>query len=202
MKAITVKQPWASLIVHGIKDVENRTWKTNFRGRVLIHSGAKSAVDYKRRCLMGFWGIGMTDEMIIKANEYGIEHGCRWDEWLKINSVIIGSVEIVDCVTNYPSIWAERPYMGKIKDDSLIGHHMEPVIIWNWVLAHPILFPKPIPVKGKQSFWDYPNILAEPEEKDGPLFCHCDLRIDEEIQVAGDSTFGYYCRYCGGRWYK
>ena len=35
MKAITIKQPWASLIVHGIKDIENRTWRTNYRGRVL-----------------------------------------------------------------------------------------------------------------------------------------------------------------------
>lgn len=42
MKAITIKQPWASLIVVGIKDVENRTWKTNFRGRVLIHASAKA----------------------------------------------------------------------------------------------------------------------------------------------------------------
>ena len=39
MKAITIKQPWASLIVEGIKDIENRTWKTSFRGRVLIHAG-------------------------------------------------------------------------------------------------------------------------------------------------------------------
>lgn len=39
MKAITIKQPWASLIVSGLKDIENRTWKTNFRGRVLIHAG-------------------------------------------------------------------------------------------------------------------------------------------------------------------
>ena len=36
VKVLTVKQPWASLIVHGIKDIENRSWKTNFRGRVLI----------------------------------------------------------------------------------------------------------------------------------------------------------------------
>lgn len=38
MKAITIRQPWASLIVHGIKDIENRSWQTNFRGRVLILS--------------------------------------------------------------------------------------------------------------------------------------------------------------------
>lgn len=36
VKVLTVKQPWASLIVHGIKDIENRSWQTNFRGRVLI----------------------------------------------------------------------------------------------------------------------------------------------------------------------
>ena len=28
MKAITIKQPWASLIVYGLKDIENRNWKT------------------------------------------------------------------------------------------------------------------------------------------------------------------------------
>lgn len=45
MKAISEKQqPWASLIVHGIKDIENRSWRTNFRGRVLIHSSAKSDI--------------------------------------------------------------------------------------------------------------------------------------------------------------
>lgn len=44
VKVLTVKQPWASLIVHGIKDIENRSWRTNFRGRVLIHSSAKGDI--------------------------------------------------------------------------------------------------------------------------------------------------------------
>lgn len=35
MKALTIKQPWASLIVHGIKDIENRTWRTDYRGPVI-----------------------------------------------------------------------------------------------------------------------------------------------------------------------
>ena len=43
MKAVTEKQPWASLIVEGIKDIENRTWKTNFSGRILVHAAAKPA---------------------------------------------------------------------------------------------------------------------------------------------------------------
>ena len=39
MKAISIRQPWAWLIVHGYKDVENRTWATKYRGPILIHAG-------------------------------------------------------------------------------------------------------------------------------------------------------------------
>lgn len=46
MKALSIMQPWAWLIVNGYKDVENRDWKPwnpglRFRGRVLIHAGKK-----------------------------------------------------------------------------------------------------------------------------------------------------------------
>lgn len=39
MKAITVKQPFASLIAAGLKEYEFRTWKTGYRGEILIHAG-------------------------------------------------------------------------------------------------------------------------------------------------------------------
>ena len=45
MKALTIKQPWASLIIEGYKKYEFRSWKTNYRGKVLIHAGA--SVDKK-----------------------------------------------------------------------------------------------------------------------------------------------------------
>lgn len=38
MKTLTIKQPWASLIIDGYKDIENRTWKTSYRGDLLIHA--------------------------------------------------------------------------------------------------------------------------------------------------------------------
>jgi hypothetical protein len=38
MKAISIKQPWAWLIVNGHKKIENRDWTTNRRGRYLIHA--------------------------------------------------------------------------------------------------------------------------------------------------------------------
>ena len=55
------------------------------------------------------------------------------------NGVILGSVEIVDCVLNHPSIWAE-------------------VGTYNWVLANPIKFEMPIPAKGQLGFWEFNEI--------------------------------------------
>lgn len=128
MKALTVKQPWASLIAHGIKDIENRTWKTSFRGRVLIHAG-------KALC-----GKSIFETLNLEQyNEFREKVGFSGLDFTEPKGAIIGSVEIVDCVQNHPSIWAEKG-------------------IWNWVLANPILFDNPIEnVKGKLSFWEYQN---------------------------------------------
>lgn len=41
MKALSFRHPWAWLIVAGYKDIENRSWPTNFRGRVYIHASRK-----------------------------------------------------------------------------------------------------------------------------------------------------------------
>src|SRR5437016_10859136 len=41
MKALSVRQPWAWLIVNGHKDIENRSWQTKFRGKLLIHAGQR-----------------------------------------------------------------------------------------------------------------------------------------------------------------
>lgn len=91
MKALSIRQPWAWLILHGGKDIENRTWTTKFRGRVLLHAAK-----------------GMTREEYEIANELAWEINPRivlpaFDE-LKRGG-IIGSVEIVDCVTESGSPW-------------------------------------------------------------------------------------------------
>lgn len=188
MKAFTIKQPWASLIIEGIKDIENRTWKTNFRGRVLIHASAKQCE------IKGLLSVPQQEYVMIKIpDKMPLQN-------IITNGAIIGSVEIVDCVINHTSIWAEKTEPKYLTTEK--GREMQIKPTYNWVLANPIKFPEPIPCKGKLSFWDYPNILAEPEEKDGELFCNCQLPIKEINQVHGDFRFGYYCRYCGGKWYK
>ena len=39
LKIITIKQPWATLIAAGYKKYEFRSWKTKYRGPLLIHAG-------------------------------------------------------------------------------------------------------------------------------------------------------------------
>ena len=193
MKAITIRQPWASLIAEGIKDIENRTWTTKFRGRVLIHSSCAKFVNDLHLLL----DYPQILDVVDKKKEVEI-----FGSYL-IKGSIIGSVEVIDCVLNHSSIWAEhtaKKETRKNKAGVIFVDEIE-VPVYNWVLANPIIFLEPIPAKGKLSFWDYPNILAEPEEKDGELFCHCQLPVKERNQVmnlAGE----YRCRYCGGKWYK
>ncbi|MDR2223588.1 MAG: ASCH domain-containing protein [Flavobacteriaceae bacterium] len=118
-KAISVKQPWAELICLGVKDIENRTWKTKFRGRVYIHAPAKE--DKSSR---------LTTEQV-----NAIDH---IEETRLELSAIIGEVDIVDCVQNHKSIWAEK------------GEG-----IWHWVLKNPVFYEQPIlNVKGKLGLWD------------------------------------------------
>ena len=132
-KALTIKQPYASLIVEGIKDIENRTWKTNYRGKILIHAGKDNLIKNLK------YGDDITC-LNNKQLEYitNNKHNDIFNKEL-ITGAIIGSVEIVDCVINHPSIWAENE---KYKP------------IYNWVLTNPIKFNEPIPIKGKLSLWE------------------------------------------------
>ena len=61
MKVLTIKEPWASLIIEGYKKYEFRSWKTNYRGKILIHAGMtiekdmlKRFKDYKFTCNPGY----------------------------------------------------------------------------------------------------------------------------------------------------
>ena len=65
MKVLTVKQPWASLIIYGYKKYEFRSWKTNYRGKILIHAGLSLEKNhlyytYDLDCLRGYI-IGEAD---------------------------------------------------------------------------------------------------------------------------------------------
>lgn len=151
MKAISIRQPWAYLCAVGIKPIENRTWKLpeKYKGeRVLIHTGAKPDERHRNMGLLftqDQWNVLPGDSYNTPNQKYMI-HGV-WDK-----SAIIGSVEIVDCVENNPSIWAEKSKVQYLTTER--GRDIRITKIYNWVLKNPILFEKPIlNVKGKLSFF-------------------------------------------------
>jgi hypothetical protein len=88
MKCLSVRQPWASLIVLGHKNIENRTWFASLRGRVLIHAG--KIIDP-----VGF--------------KFAYKLGIHLPITLPTGG-IIGSCEIVDCVTSHASPWFFGPF--------------------------------------------------------------------------------------------
>ena len=149
-KVLTVKQPWAYLLCAGIKDIENRTWRLpeKYKGeRVLIHASGDKRPDIRLRHLAGMINQSQLDEINEKLDR-------NWPFMKVHTSAIIGSVRFVDCVINHPSIWAEKEVLEDWTSKNISGKYSKPV--YNWVLANPILFDKPIlNVKGKLGFWDY-----------------------------------------------
>ena len=151
MKVLTIKQPWAYLIAAGIKDIENRTWKCpeKYIGkRVLIHASA-SAPKSIRELLSADQIDTVFKSDLYNDTDYAKQYS---------TGTIIGSVEIVDCVVNHTSIWAEKSIGCKdgCPDLENCPAGKCPHLIYNWVLAMPVLFDEPIPiVKGRLGFWEY-----------------------------------------------
>ena len=126
MKVITIKQPWASLIAKGYKEYEFRTWKTKYRGDILIHAGK-----------------GLDKEALKRFEKYNLEYpqGC-----------IIAKAKITDCIPvdeKFLSIMISKNkdvYKGmkNYLDKNGYGFKLEDV--------EEII---PIKINGKLSLWEY-----------------------------------------------
>ncbi len=90
MKALSIRQPWAWLIIHAGKDIENRDWATKVRGLVLVHAAK-----------------GMTRDEYADVREFcdRSANALVPDFDALQRGGIIGSVEIVDCVKHSESRW-------------------------------------------------------------------------------------------------
>ena len=126
MKVITIKQPWATLIEKGYKEYEFRTWKTKYRGDILIHAGK---------------GI---DKSAIKRFEYlDLEYP---------TGMIIAKATITDCVLVDDDFRKEiikkdpLVYKGISKKENWNGYGFK---------LENVKEIDPIKINGKLSLWDY-----------------------------------------------
>jgi len=76
MLCLSVRQPWAGLIVAGLKCIECRTWRTTFRGRILIHAGRKYSTEVADL-------TGINPEIITRL--------------LEPQGIVLGEADIIDC---------------------------------------------------------------------------------------------------------
>jgi hypothetical protein len=133
LNTLSVQQPYALLEVLGIKDIENRTWKTDYRGRIYIHACA--------------WKSGrptyqLTEEQKSIASNYPIVKSLL-DEKELMYSAIIGHVDLVDIVEDSSSVWALKNH-------------------YHWILANPVMFERTVVnVKGQLNFWDCSGYLKK-----------------------------------------
>jgi len=95
VKAISVRQPWAWLIVHGHKDIENREWLTKYRGDILIHA-AKGCTQAEYDEALAF--VKTIKPGLPVPSLDAIEKGG-----------IVGMARVVDCVNRSNSPW----FVGK-----------------------------------------------------------------------------------------
>ena len=127
MKVITIKQPFATLIAEGLKEYEFRTWKTNYRGDVLIHAGK-----------------GVDKDAMKRYEHLNLEYpsGC-----IIAKATITNCVSIDDEMKKLLRDKNELIYYGVIYSDNEskeYGFKLENVEKIN-----------PIYVNGKLSLWDY-----------------------------------------------
>jgi hypothetical protein len=142
MKAITIHQPWASLIAIGAKHFETRSWHTEYRGNIAIHVGEKEMFPGNP----ALSAIVNTLAAAIPKDDNGnipLPHGA-----------IIAVAELVEC---YPTDGLESVYTKqylKFQPNELIfGDHTPGRYAWE--LANVRALPEPIPCRGRQGLWEW-----------------------------------------------
>lgn len=132
MKALTISQPYASLIASGAKWVENRTWPTRYRGLLAIHAGkgtqylnSGALTHYQTGCILA------TVNLVACVLQTDIEKNAN--DAKQCNKMIPGTS--LTWVTVYKHRHTEGP--------------------WCWILTDARALAEPVPISGKQGLWDW-----------------------------------------------
>lgn len=128
MKVITIKQPWASLIANGFKEYEFRTWRTKYRGEILIHAG-----------------IGVDKKAMERFEYLNLEYpiGC-----------IIAKCELTDCVKVDDELKEKLAKKDPVVYKGVINKTSQDWDGYGFKLER-IAKVKEIKINGKLSLWDY-----------------------------------------------
>jgi len=146
-RALSVRGPWWWAIPHLGKDIENRDWTTQLRGRVWLHAsswwrnyeGLDTIQDVAR--IAATTGVRAPDSAFPLGPDGKPDRRLTGRMMKERGGRIVGSVEIVDCVDRSASPW-------------FFGRH-------GFVLRDPRPLATPVPCKGALGFFKAPvDVLA------------------------------------------
>jgi hypothetical protein len=107
--ALSIQQPWAGLIACGMKDIENRSWRTDFRGPVLIHAG--KAIDREAMEDIAADRHPVTGERGFVTRQFVTEVARgEFLNRLQLRGGFVGQCEVVDCLQGGGSDWYVGPW--------------------------------------------------------------------------------------------
>lgn len=134
MRVLSIKEPFASLICEGIKHIETRSWKTNYRGEIYIHASLAKVPKNDER----------INRLIKMLNDKELNMG-----------KIICKCKLVDCV------YMTEEYIKDMKENNeieyLCGHYE--VGRYSWVLEDVEVLDEKIEAKGRLGIWHYNDRL-------------------------------------------
>ena len=153
IKALTIKQPWASAIAFGDKRVENRSWPTAYRGLLAIHAGASIDWDAAEKA----WPAAGLTLYVAGAPRKA------WTASLPLGAVI-AVAELTGCHPRYHICNPTGIPQTVCSDWSAWGQ-------CHWLLDNVRPLPDPVPCKGMLGLWRLPDevekaVLAQLEEAD------------------------------------
>lgn len=152
MRAISIWQPWAQLVIAGIKRIETRSWSTAHRGTLVIHAGLGGTTKRVPSAVLERWAVELG---ITVADFRHLPRG-----------VLLGTVEVVDCRMVVPhaslATWPEidRPMAPPPPPESAMGTYLAGG--FGWHLDRAAVFQQTLPWKGRQRFFNVPDeVIAD-----------------------------------------
>lgn len=139
MKALTVYEPWASLISLGEKKIETRSWYTKYRGPIAIHAAATRKPEYVNLAWEEPFFTALASPMEDAPGKVGIRYhlGC-----------ILAIANLVNCIPITPEFCASLSDKERAFGDYTFGR-------FAWVLEDIRRLAEPITARGRQRIWNW-----------------------------------------------